>query len=325
MKKAFVIVLVLTLMISVLLVGCNQKSDNVDDVPTYTVMTPDGAPSMAIAKMMMDNNQLGVNIEYAIIGSDAVASSFTNGDADFIIAPTNAGLMLSNRLGTYKMVGVTSWGNLYVVGKADYKSIDECADVNEFLAQFNGKSVSSIGTGLVPDKTFAHILEVAGINATLTASTADLIRADLISGEIELGILGEPAVTATLSAVANSKRLCSISDLWSSVVGHEFTQAGLFVKNSIIQNDKATVDKFIDELIKSIEFLNADAENAKTLGDYMASTGKSTLKGAVVSKCYLQMSQKFEYAIDKKDDILDFVKVLGVVIPSDSDVFYSKG
>ena len=69
---------------------------------------------------------------------------------------------------------------------------------------------------------------------------------------------------------------------------------------------------------------SANAENAKELGDYMESTGVSTLKGAIVSKCYLQMSQKYVLARDVKADVLAFVKVLGVDVPSDADVFYEK-
>ena len=319
MKKLLVLVLLFSL-VAVIFVGCNETPTT---TPTYTVMTPDGAPSMAIAKMMMDNNQFGRKANYSIIGSEAVSASFTNGDADFIIAPSNAGVMLSNKLGTYKMVAVTSWGNLFVVGSNTYKALSECADVSEFMQQFAGKEIASIGTNLVPDKTFKHILTTANVNATLTASTAPLIQSDLKDGKIEFGILGEPAVTATLMNATNAKRLCSVAEIWKQVVGTEFTQAGLFVKKSIIENDKAAVESFISELKASIEFLNASADNAKSLGNYMESTGKSTLKGAVVSKCYLQMSQKFVMAADVKDDVLAFVKVLGVNVAVDADIFYT--
>lgn len=286
-------------------------------------MTPDGAPSMAIAKMMMDNNNFGRKAEYNIIGSDVVSASFTNGDADFIIAPTNAGLMLSNKLGTYKMVAVTSWGNLYLLGSNEFKTLSDCADVNEFLAQLQGKSVESIGTGMVPDKTFKHILSESNVNATLNASNASLIQTGLADGSMSLAILGEPAVTATLTKATEVKRLCSISELWEKVTGGTFTQAGLFVKKAIIENDPQAVKNFIEELKKSISFLNESKENAKTLGDYMENTGKSTLKGAIVSKCYLQMSQNYVDASSVKTDVLNFVKVLGVSIPENNDVFYA--
>ncbi len=318
MKKIIVIALIIVIGL-VSFVACN---DNNQDVAEYTVMTPDGAPSMAIAKMMMDNNQFGRKAEYNIIGSETVAASFTNGDADFIIAPTNAGVMLSNKLGTYKVVAVTSWGNLYLTGLNTYKSLDECSDVNEFLSQFEGKNIASIGTGLVPDKTFKHILDESNITATLTASNAGLIQTGLSEKTMELAILGEPAVTATLTMASEAKRLCSVADLWNQVTGGSFTQAGLFVKKSIIENDSEAVKNFIAELEKSIEFLNTSKENAKTLGDFMASTGKSTLKGAVVSKCYLQMSQRFVYASTIKEDVLNFVKVLGVNVPENADIFY---
>ncbi len=327
MKKIIKIVISIAL-IAIMCIIATSCNDNItpndgDKTPIkYTVMTPDGAPSMAIAKMMKDNVSFGNDPIYTIIGSDAVASSFTNGDADFIIAPTNAGINMSNKLGTYQMVAVTSWGNLYLVGNAGTKALSECEDANEFLAQLSGKAVASIGTNLVPDITFKHILSTAGVEATVNASTADLIQNDLMEGTLSYGLLGEPAVTATLMKVSSAKRLCSISELWVSITNTEFTQAGLFVKRSIIENDKESVEKFITELRASIEYLNASAENAKALGDYMESTGKSTLKGAVVSKCYLQMNQKFVLASEVKDDILAFVNVLDVNVSADADIFY---
>lgn len=318
MKKFIVIALIIVLGL-VSLVACQDKPQTVAE---YTVMTPDGAPSMAVAKMMMDNNQFGRKAEYSIIGSETVAASFTNGDADFIIAPTNAGIMLSNKLGTYKMVAVTSWGNLYLVGLNSFKALDECADVNEFLSQFEGNEIASIGTGLVPDKTFQHILDESKINATLTASNAGLIQAGLSDKSMNLAILGEPAVTATLIKATEAKRLCSVSELWEKVTGGAFTQAGLFVKSSIIEKDPDAVKNFVEELKKSVEFLNASSENAKMLGDYMENTGKSTLKGAVVSKCYLEMSQNYVDALSVKADVLSFAKVLGVNVPESADVFF---
>lgn len=319
MKKiiALIVSIVMIAVLCVLATACNNSEPN-----KYTVMTPDGAPSMAIAKMMKDNAHFGCDPTYSIIGSDAVASSFSNGDADFIIAPTNAGVNFANKLGTYKMVAVTSWGNLYLVGNADTKALSECKDANEFLAQLSDKTIASIGTNLVPDITFKHILSTAGVDATVSASTADVIQNDLKEGTISYGILGEPAVTATLTKVSNAKRLCSISELWVSITNTQFTQAGLFVKKTIIENDKESVEKFITELRASIEYLNASAENAKELGDYMESTGKSTLKGAVVSKCYLQMNQKFVLASEVKDDIIAFANVLGANVPADADIFY---
>lgn len=319
MKKIITLIvsIVMIAVLCVLATACNNSEPN-----KYNVMTPDGAPSMAIAKMMKDNASFGCDPTYSIIGSDAVASSFSNGDADFIIAPTNAGVNFANKLGTYKMVAVTSWGNLYLVGNADTKALSECKDANEFLAQLSDKTIASIGANLVPDITFKHILSTAGVNATVSASTADVIQNDLKEGAISYGILGEPAVTATLMKVSNVKRLCSISELWVSITNTQFTQAGLFVKKSIIENDKESVEKFITELRASIEYLNESAENAKELGDYMESTGKSTLKGAVVSKCYIQMNQKFVLASEVKDDIIAFANVLGANVPADADIFY---
>ena len=92
----------------------------------------------------------------------------------------------------------------------------------------------------------------------------------------------------------------------------------IYLKDSVI-ND------FLDRVNKSINYLNASEDNALELGNFMEQTGKSSLKGAVVKKAYLRMNQNFVTAINCKDEIIEFVKVLGVnYTEENSSVFYGK-
>ena len=314
MKKIIVSVLCIALLFTIFaLVACNNKTADVE-YAKYVVMTPDGAPSMALAKMMKDQTVFNDSVgEYSLIAADQIKTAFVNGEADFIIAPTNAGVQLSAKTGNYYLAAVTSWGNLYIVGKG-IKSREECSSASEFLAQFQGKTIGSIGQGAVPDVTFSHLLAQYDVEVTVDPSDAPTIQTKLNEGSLDLAILGEPAVTATLSNVSGVKRLASVSSLWKEVVGQEFPQASLFVKKSV---DTKTVEAFLTAVSSSIDYLNASSENAKELGDYMESRKDSTLKGAVVSKCYLAMSQKFVKASEVKSDVLEFVNVLGVNVTAE--------
>ncbi len=324
MKKILPILLIVVIL-AVAVTACSNNNDNNEPkLKTYTVMTPDGAPSMAIAYMMKNNVEFGAIGDYKIIGSEAVAASFTNGDADFIIAPTNVGVKMAIKL-DYKLLGITSWGNLGIVtSDASIKSRSECENVHEFMAQFEGRDVSSIGTNAVPDVTFKHLLSKENINATMVSSNASKIQQDLKDNSNVIGILGEPALSATLKSVPNSKKLCTIAYIWEELTGLDFPQAGIFVKSSIINNDVNAVNAFVACLDDSIKYLNESAEHAEELGSYMESTGNSTLKGATVKMSYTYMSQSFVPAKLCKLSVINFVKVLGFDFneETDSDIFY---
>ena len=318
MKKLVVTVLV-CMLVCALGVGCFAAcaKDTPQGVTAiYKVMSPDGAPTMAIAKMMKDNAIFGTaQGEYQIIGGDRVASSFTSGEADFIIAPTNAGVQLSVKTDNYRLVAVTSWGNLYLVGKTDLRTREECASAQEFMQQFQGKTVDSIGgKEQVPGKTFDKLLALSDVNGEVGTKTNDLILSGLSDGSVELGILGEPDVTDAIKNVQGVKRLADISSLWKEVTGLDFPQAALFVKKSIIEQDKASVTAFLQSLSASIEYLNASSANAKALGEYLQSTGSSKMTGQKVEDSYLRMRQNFVLAWGVQADVLQFVTALGVNI-----------
>ena len=166
-------------------------------------------------------------------------------------------------------------------------------------------------------ETFNKLLAECSITTEVTASDASTIQANLADGSIKAAILGEPAVTATLTKVSSAARLASVSELWAEIIGQDFPQAALFVKKSIAENNKAAVDEFLTKLSASITYLNASKENAKELGDYMESLETSTLKGAIVSKCYLEMGQKYVTADAAKDAILPFVTTLNVNVTAE--------
>ena len=314
--KKYILFVIAIISFTMIFSACASNGDKADG-NRYTVAAPDGAPAMAIAYMMKNNVGFGdAKASYVILGNnDNVMDKFTTEAADFIIAPTNVGIKAAKTTEKYKLAAVTSWGNLYLLGTS-VTPLDECASAIEFLQQFEGKTIASIGAKAVPTLTLQRLLDLVGVNATIDNMDAATIQAKMANGEVTVAVLGEPAVTATLTKVSTAARLANVSELWSEVVGQDFPQAGLFVKNSVIENDKASVDAFLNELSNSIAYLNASKENAKELGDYMEEN-ESSLKGAMVAKCYLQMQQKFVTALNAKDAVLPFVQALGVSVTAD--------
>ena len=123
--------------------GGNQKE-------TYTFMAPDGAPALAIAKLIYDNDNLGTGktVEYSVISSTLVMPNLSSGSADIIVAPVNLASKLYKANGNdYVMVAVITHGNFYIL-----------STTNISLADLNGKQVAVPNQGAVPDWTFKMVL-----------------------------------------------------------------------------------------------------------------------------------------------------------------------
>ena len=128
------------------------------DAQEIKVFAPDGAPALSIAKFINDKENFGTDktFNYQIVASSDIASKIQTGAGDIVILPINAASKLykANAKDTYKMIGVVTHGNLYIM------SSEKITSVNDLV----GKTVGVIGKGLVPDLTFRAILKKNNIS-----------------------------------------------------------------------------------------------------------------------------------------------------------------
>lgn len=308
MKKLItILVLVVALALIPTLTACDKEPT------TLVVMAPDGAPAMALAGMMRDVSKLGdTNLDYRIIDGPTVASSMLNGEADFIIAPTNAGMQMAIKTGNYVLASVTSHGNLAIVSTLPLETYEESNNGHTFLTQFIDRTITTIGSGQVPDVALKHLLSIDSLNTVVApASEAALIQQGLKNGDIQIAVLGEPAATATANKIPGVRILGYLCDVWEELLEADFPQAGLFVKKGIAA-DKQLMTAFLSSLSSSIETLNKDKVSAIDLGSYMFNRGDNSLSGPAVGNSYIGMKQRYQTALSAKDSVVTFIKVLGV-------------
>lgn len=178
----------------------------------YTLYAPDGAPVLALADMWGEDFTYGTDgsadITYAVTAESNVSALMTSGEADFIVAPINVGAQIhagykaGNMQYDYKLVNVTSWGVIYFTTNTDeYESRSEFADTvdgaKEFLSQFDGKTISTIGLAAIPGKTVQYLFEQADADVTVNGSDASTIQQSYIAKDPMTAIFAEPAITAT--------------------------------------------------------------------------------------------------------------------------------
>lgn len=119
----------------------------------YTFIAPDGAPAIAISKLMNDSDNLntGKPISYSIVVADTIQSEVASGQADFVLAPVNLASKLykaHDSVDHYVMVAVITHGNFYIISDSPL-TIDD----------LQGKQVAVPMKGAVPDWTFQMVLK----------------------------------------------------------------------------------------------------------------------------------------------------------------------
>ena len=137
----------------------NQTGEN--QKQSYTFVTPDGAPAIAISKLMNDGDTLGTgkNVNYSVITAGEVRNNFVTGNADFILAPVNMASQFYKTFDAndpYLMVAVITHGNFYIVST-------EPLSVKDLV----GKRVAVPNKGAVPDWTFQMALKKHGLQCEI--------------------------------------------------------------------------------------------------------------------------------------------------------------
>ena len=315
MKK--LIISIVTLM---MLVGCAPIDNTVEETEepiaietqepvsyeSLSIISPMGAPSVSLIRMDINDNNI---IEY-VSGADLLKAAFVNPTPqyDIILAPSNLGALLAQtEKTTYRMLGVVSWGNLYIVGND--------ADV---LSNPDSK-IAIFGEASVPGLVFEALLkdELAG-QYEYYGSVSEA-QAALLSGNADAALIAEPAATATiLTAKSNDIELLQVADLqelWLEKYGSDgFAQAAVFVSEDAMTNKTEAVKNFEIEIASGIEFY-ADNTNVDQLIEDVDTIGADVLgvpSATIISKTYDGMNLRYIPANECKDALESFLGLFNI-------------
>lgn len=290
MKKLF------ALFVSLLLVGCAAQPLKWN---ALSILAPKGAPAVALVPLY----EKGVDTIELVDGPDLLSAELVKGEKDVIIAPVNLGAMLASKgSSTYKLFGIVTWGNLYVVGSAT-----PATDPATPIALFGDKAVPGI--------VFAQVEANLGypVEKTFFASVTD-VQGQLLSSQYALGLLAEPAVTATLAKAKQANlSLSVVSDLqalWKEKTGFDnYPQAAIFVKADLSDDQLKQVE---ERVYTMKEFtVAADADPATVVDKINAVTPEvlGVPSADIVKAAWAGLNISVERAVDVKDSIEAFLAV----------------
>lgn len=297
-----------------MLCGCSTKessesskqseiSDNTEEeVSQLSVLAPTGAPSFAFAKEVLNNEK----IEF-VDGTDVLQAAFVNKEYDVIIAPSNFGAALAVKgASEYKLAAVLTWGNLYLIGK-DEETLKE------------GK-IAAFGEAAVPGKIWNTVK--GNLNDEFSEeyynSAAD-VQTALISGNYQVGLIAEPAATATINKAQQAGIelvfLADLQELWKEATGYEggYPQAAIFVLEEKYNADQKSYDALFESIQNYCEEVSAsDKSQLISDIDQSGSDKFGIASSAIVAKTWDKMNIRFAYAKENEENLSAFLKLFGI-------------
>lgn len=224
----------------------------------FKASAPNGAPALSLAMLAVEKPE-----DYTFVAAENIAAEFAKNEADFVIAPVNAGAKLY-KVGksTYRLAAVVSWGNLFIASQKE----------NFTLADLNGAEVVLFGENTINAAVVLYALEQNGIVPAGVSylGSAAATQALLISDPAAIVVTAEPALTAAKIKV-NSITGYPVNELYKAATGYDgFTQAALFVKAETAQNAPEAVAAYLKQVeascLTAANDVEALANAAVTLG-----------------------------------------------------------
>ncbi|GKX29918.1 lipoprotein [Vallitalea longa] len=241
-----------------------DTSENDKEATVIKVAALKGPTGMGMAKLMddVDSGESALKCEFTLSGApDELTGKIISNEVDLACVPTNLASVLYNKSkGQIKLAAVNTLGVLYVM---------EVGDEIKSVEDLKGKEIYTSGKGLVPDYILQYILKENNLDpekdVTLnyTMQHAE-VATTVISGDNKLAMLPQPFVTTVSMKNKDARIALDITEEWKKIQGEDSPLAmGCIIVNSeFAANNKELVADFLEEYKQSVEWVNANAEEA---------------------------------------------------------------
>ncbi len=298
--------------------GSDSVAPSINDEPDKTtpfkITVISGTTGMGFAQMM-DNAKKGTALfPYTfdvVSGADVVAPAIINGTADIAAVPTNlAAVLYQKTKGEIQILATNTQGVLYLI---------ENGETVNSMADLSGKTVYCCQQGANPEYITSYLLKESGLEVgkdvflDFTYNSPDELATAIATGAVDLAVLPEPKVTATLSQNESLRRAINFSDVWKDVTGGLPLIQGVIVgRKSFIEAHPAEVALFVREYNTSIEFVNRCPEDASKIIEEFGIIPKAALALKAIPNCNIAYST----ALSAKDSLMGFFSVLHEANPA---------
>ncbi|MEG1705695.1 MAG: ABC transporter substrate-binding protein [Clostridia bacterium] len=282
MKKYIILSIILFVLIIASIFGIVYLKNNekVQDVKVLKVNEVTRsvfyAPQyVAISKGFFENNNLKIELTTGQ-GADKVMTSVLSGGCDIGFAGPEASIYVYNE-------GKEDYTEVFAqLTKKDGSFLVSKTNENFSFNNLKGKTVIPGRKGGVPYMTFEYTLRKNGINPKKDLILDDSIKFDLMAGAFTGGkadyvTLFEP----TASLIQNSGKGYIVASIGKE--SGEIPYTAYFAKKSYIQNNKETIQKFVDSVYKGQLWVkeHSSKEIATCIIDFFPDTNLELLETVI--------------------------------------------
>ena len=306
--------------------GCNKPQEEI------VVCMPDGAPALAMAKLMKEDTE-DDGVTYKVVKSDLIGAQVSFNDssknADVCVIPLTAAAKLLGSGEEYVMLGAVTHGNLYVISEDSTPLTD--------LSVLEDKKIGVLQMNNVPGLVFKTVLNQAGVEWYESAKDSETDGACLYAisgadevmkgGEYDYYVLAEPAV----SVQVNKKGFHIVGDLQAMYGGEKgYPQAALVAKKTLVENNGEWVDGFISDVQEAAAWLKtaSGADIVGAVAAHMADSSMETslkaplLTADVLSRCGVRFVASKDCKADSIALLQAFLEINPMVTAIPQDKFF---
>lgn len=274
---------------------------------------PDGTPALALANVMDQGFQYEeINANFHIVQASEIAARVSQDSCDMAIMPTTSAANIFTSGVELKLASVNVFGNLYITGTHEVESLEE----------LKGKRI--LTTGATTLQMVEYILknnqipyEEAGaaiegkVALTVLNDASEIIPLlkQAVMKKTELyGVLGEPQVTKAQSVISELKIAVDLQKEYKTITGFDgYPQACLIVKNNLLLQNKAWVEKFLSTIEDNEDYLKNNTTNLpEVFKKYESNLANMSFTADTIKRCNIRL----EYSLAVKNSVIAYIKAL---------------
>ena len=272
---------------------------------TFTLTAPSGAPAIAAARLAENDPD-----HYRFIAADTIAAEFSKNEADFIIAPINAGAKLYKAgKSSYILGAVITRGNLVFASQREGFTMND----------INGAKITLFGENTINASVALFVLEQKGI-------VPDDVEYLASAAETQTLLMTDAESIVTAAKIKNEKiTSISLTEELNSLTGDNgYAQAGLFIRAETLEKDPEGVREYLALIRNSADAVYSDPEGVVKAAVALEILPNEKVAAAAIPNCGIQ----YTAAADAKE-LVEFTANIdlaqfGGTVPADEFYYAEK-